>query len=282
MGCKLPDKFKLLDKNFNELQIPVGVRAAGIEVSSIARERNTATVEGIPGIINYGSDFSTRPINLIFTLTTDYDFDFSLMRNELFDLLTYNDSLYLVENALPSRMIEIGIDESVLPDKIALHFYSKIEVSAETVGLPFWRTKYTSQDIEKDGYSALVEKYGTADNIHINYVKYTHTANTFSIYNSGNVTIDPRNMMLYIQARYVKSTGNFTIENLTTGEKFIYKEKLDSNHLTIEGIKVKMGVYNRLRDTNREFISLVPGENKIKISNGTFEEIKFDCPFYYK
>lgn len=282
MSCKLPNKFKFLDKNFKELQFPDGIRASGIIVHSIEKERHSEKVEGIPGNINYGSDFNSRKIDLHFTLSTKYEFDFSLMRNDLYEMFSHNDIIYLEENTLPSRFIGITIDDSVSPENVALYFYSKLEISVESSGLPFWRTKYTTQELNDEGYTAIIEKYGTADGIHIDYTKYTHTTNEFTIFNSGNVTIDPRNMGLYIQARYVNSTGNFTIENVTTGEKFIYKSSLDNYHLILDGTKVKMGLYNRLRDSNRNFISLVPGENKIKISNGTFESITFDSPFYYK
>lgn len=282
MSCKLPNKFKFLDKNFNELQFPDGIRASGIIVHSIEKERYSEKVEGIPGNINYGSDFNSRKIDLHFTLSTKYEFDYSLMRNDLYEIFSHNDIIYLVENTLPSRFIGITIDESVSPENVALYFHSKLEISVESSGLPFWRTKYTSQELNDEGYTAIVDKYGTADNIHIDQTKYTYKTNEFTIYNSGNVTIDPRYMELSIRLRYVNSPGNFTIENVTTGEKFVYKSAINNNHLTLDGIKVNVGVYNRLRDSNRQFISLVKGVNKIKIYNGTFEEIKFNSPFYFK
>ena len=80
----------------------------------------------------------------------------------------------------------------------------------------------TTQDIEKNGYSALVEKFGMADGVHLDYLTYTPKTNTFSIWNGGNVTIDPRHFDLSIRLLYATAKGNVTIENLTTGEKFIF------------------------------------------------------------
>lgn len=283
MSCKLPNKFKFLDKNFNELEFPDGIRASGIIVHSIEKERYSEKVEGIPGNINYGSDFNSRKIDLHFTLSTKYEFDYSLMRNDLYEMFSHNDIIYLVENTLPSRFIGITIDESVSPENVALYFHSKLEISVESSGLPFWRTKYTTQELNDSGYTAIVEKYGTADNINVDYTKYTHTTNEFTIYNAGNVTIDPRNMMLDIRLYRLATTGQFKLRNLTTGEEFRYTGTLTGNTIDLNGVKVLMGLsQNRLRDTNRQFISLVPGENKIQLSGGTIENIQFDFPFYYK
>ncbi|WP_323706887.1 phage tail family protein [Mammaliicoccus vitulinus] len=274
--------FTLYDPNMNKLDYPVGLNPLDFSVSNIKKERVEEVIDGLPGNVDYGFNYSTRALTLNFyTEHFHGEHDYRLLRNELYALLDSYEYLYISENSLPSRILRITIDDEITPERYG-SWYSQVDVSARISGLPFWRTKYTTQDIETSGYSSIVEKYGTADGIHIDHTKYTHTANEFTIFNSGNVTIDPRNMYLYIQARYVNSTGNFTIENVTTGKKFIYKSVLDNNHLILDGAKVKMGLFNRLRDSNRQFISLVPGENKIKISNGTFESITFDSPFYYK
>lgn len=274
--------FTLYDPNMNKLNYPVGLNPLDFSVSSIGKERIEEVIDGIPGSIDYGFNYKERELTLNFyTEHFHGEHDYRLLRNEVYNLLDSHDYFYICENSLPSRVIKVTFDEVVTPERYGI-WYSQLEVSARVSGLPFWRTKYTTQELNDSGYSAIVEKYGTADGIHVDRTKYTHTTNEFTIYNAGNVTIDSRNMYLYIQAKYVKSTGNFTIENVTTGEKFIYKSELDNYHLILDGAKVKMGLYNRLRDSNRQFISLVPGENKIKISNGTFESITFDSPFYYK
>lgn len=275
--------FTLYTPEMQVLEFPVGIKPLDFLTSSISKERIEESIDGIPGNVDYGFNYKDRSITLTFWLTHFHgEHDYHLMKAELNELLDKTDYMYVSLDALPSRILKITVDEAYIPERILRSNVAQLEVTARISGLPFWRTKYTTQDIQTSGYSAIVEKYGTADSIHIDHTKYTHTANEFTIFNSGNVTIDPRNMYLYIQARYVNSTGNFTIENVTTGEKFIYKSPLDNYHLILDGAKVKIGLYNRLRDSNRNFISLVPGENKIKISNGTFESITFDSPFYYK
>lgn len=274
--------FTLYDPKMNKVEYPVGLTPLDFSISSIGKERIEEVIDGIPGSIDYGFNYKERELTLNFyTEHFHGEHDYRLLRNEVYDLLDSHEYFYICENSLPSRVIKVTFDEVVTPERYGI-WYSQLEVSARVSGLPFWRTKYTTQELNDEGYTAIVDKYGTADNIHIDHTQYTYKTNEFTIYNSGNVTIDPRHMELSIRLRYVNSPGNFTIENLTTGEKFVYKSAINNNHLTLDGIKVNVGVYNRLRDSNRQFISLVKGVNKIKIYNGTFEEIKFDSPFYFK
>lgn len=148
-------------------------------------------------------------------------YDFRLMRNQLYALLDSQSYFYIVDNLSPSLALKITIDSSYLPERYG-YWYSTLEITGKTTGLPFWRTIYTTQDIEKNGYTALVEKFGMADGVHLDYLTYTPKTNTFSIWNGGNVAIDPRHFDLSIRLLYATSKGNVTIENLTTGEKFIF------------------------------------------------------------
>nr|WP_263313609.1 phage tail family protein [Mammaliicoccus sp. Marseille-Q6498] len=276
--------FTLYTPEMQVLNFPVGIKPLDLLASSVGKERIEETIDGIPGTIDYGFNYSTREVKLTFWLTHFHgEHDYHLMKAELNNLLDKTEFMYISTDALPSRMLKITVDEAYIPERILYSNASQLEITARISGLPFWRTKYTTQDIETSGYSSIAEKYGTADSIHIDHTKYTHTANEFTIYNAGNVTIDPRNMMLNIRLYRLVTQGEFKLKNLTTGEEFQYKGVLTGNTVDLNGIKVLIGLaQNRLRDTNREFISLVPGENKITISGGTVENIQFDFPFYYK
>nr|WP_239468672.1 phage tail domain-containing protein [Staphylococcus sp. GDY8P152P] len=275
--------FTMYDPNMNELQFPVGVKPLDFFVSSIEKERKEQEIDGIPGAVDYGFNYKSREASLTFFLRHFHgEYDYFLLKSELNTFLDSHNYFYVSHDALPSRVIKITIDESFEPERILNSMYAKLEVDARITGLPFWRTAYTTQDIEKDGYSAIVEKYGMADGINLDYLPYKFTSNEFTVWNGGNVTIDPRNMHLKLNITNITTTGNFTIENVTTGEKFIYKEAISKKNLSIDGTKVLIGTSNKLRDTNRKFISLVKGINKIKITNGTFDSVTVDSPFYFK
>lgn len=268
----------------NEIQFPVGVKPLDLFVSSIEKERKEQQIDGIPGVVDYGFNYKQRDASMTFWLRHFHgEHDYFLMKSEIDSMFDSYDYIYASHNALPSRVIKLTVDGSYEPERITGSMYANLEVDARVTGLPFWRTKYTTQDIQNDGYSAIVEKYGMADGINVDYLSYNFIDNNeFTIWNGGNVTIDPRNMELSIKLTSMVTNGNFTIENKTTGEKNIFIPSFSGNNYELNGVKAMTGYNNSLRDTNRKFISLVPGENKIKITNGTFNRAIIDFPFYYK
>lgn len=274
--------FTLYDPNMNKVDYPVGVRPLDLLVSSIEKERKEQQIDGVPGVVDYGYNYKGREVKMNF-MTEHYHgtFDHRLQRDEIYNLFDEYPFLYVSDDTVPSRVLKITIDGSFTPERYG-YWYSTFEVDARVTGLPFWRTKYTTQEIESSGYSAIVEKYGMADGINVDYLNYKFNYDEFTIWNGGNVTVDPRNMYLKLILTNVTTTGNLTVENVTTGEKFIYKEAISKKNLTIDGTKVLIGTSNKLRDTNRKFISLVKGINKIKITNGTFDSVAVDSPFYFK
>src|SRR5699024_10518739 len=81
---------------------------------------------------------------------------------------------------------------------------------------------------------------------------------------------------------YVSTSLQFKINNLTTEESFVYKRIENRTNIKIQGLVVTRGLCNAFRLTNRKFISLAPGVNRIKISGGTFESLSINTKFYYK
>lgn len=273
--------FTLYDPNMNELKFPVGVKPLDFLVSSISKERTTEKVEGIPGQIDYGFNYSDREASMTFWLRHYHaEHDFLLLVSELNDFLDSQPFFYVAHKYLPTRVIKITVDESYQPDRILGSMYAKLEVKCNISGLPFWRTQYTTQDIDTTEYSAIVEKYGLADGINSDSLNYTFTSNTFTVWNGGNITVDPRNMMLNIKLYYADGTGSIT--NKTTGEKFVCNTKMNGNHLTLSGVKALKASINILRDTNRKYISLVPGKNEIEITGLSYKKAEFDFPYYFK
>ncbi|HJA89567.1 MAG TPA: phage tail family protein [Candidatus Jeotgalibaca merdavium] len=275
--------FTLYDPNMNELKYPEGVRPLDLLVSSIEKERKEQAIDGIPGVVDYGYNLKGREIKMNFMTEHYHDtFDHRLQRDEIYNLFDSYPYLYVSDNTVPSRVLKITIDGSFTPERYG-YWYSTFEVDARVSSLPYWRTKYTTQDIETNGYSGLVEKFGTADGINVDRTKYTFTEKTFKVWNGGNVTVDPRNMMLNIRLYRLVTDGKFTMTNKTTGEVFKYTAVRTGNTVDLNGVKALVGLAeNRLRETNRKFISLVPGENEITITGGTVDNIQFDFPFYYK
>src|SRR5699024_83862 len=107
--------------------------------------------------------------------------------------------------------------------------------------------------------------------------------NTFTVYNAGNVTVEPESMFLRIIASYVDSPKNFTIRNKTTGDEFVLNRSSSGYHVRVIGMIPSMGsITNVFRDTNRRFISLAPGDNEFEVMNGSFTQISIEFKYYYK
>ncbi|MDW4519850.1 phage tail family protein [Staphylococcus saprophyticus] len=274
--------FTLYDPNMNKLNYPVGVRPLDLLVSSIEKERKEQSIDGVPGVVDYGFNYKGREVKMNFMTEHYHDtFDHRLQRDEIYNLFDSYPFLYVSDDTVPSRVLKITVDSSFTPERYG-YWYSTFEVDARITGLPFWRTKYTTQEIESSGYSAIAEKYGMADGVHVDHLKYRYDKNEFTVWNGGNVTVDPRNMDLKIRIAFGTSNGTVRVDNLTTGEFITFSRPVVNDHLDFFGTKVLLGATNRLRDSNRKFISLVPGENKIKISNIDFRFCTFDFPYYYK
>lgn len=272
--------------------------------SGIKKRTGSEYSDGRPGRINYHSEDEYRTITLL-VQSTAYDMqDVAHLRdsiNELFDgeLMLREMRIKSVEVEYESmgqrtgemqlespeyvngKQIKVTMANSPEIDDTAL--VSTFTVEFETTELPYFETIYTTLELHDSGYSATAEKYGLVDNIDDEKVKYRFTENNFTVYNAGNVTVEPESMYLRIFVNSLNSTGDFTIKNNTTGESIVLNRESSGSHFRVYGMVFSLGgITNVFRDTNRRFISLVPGDNQLEILNGTFTEIYFDFKYLYK
>src|SRR5699024_3207605 len=272
----------MYDLNMKEIKFPEGLMPLDIFVGSIAKERATETIEGRNGIVDYGTNYVDRSVELSMWINSSDTTDYRLLRNELYALFDTGNAFYIEETRVPSRVLKVAVDESFIPDRLTVRNAS-VEVSCRTLDSVFWETKYTTLELHDSGYAHSAEKYGLVDNIDDEKVKYRFTENTFTVYNAGNVTVEPESMLLNIIVNSVQSDNNFTIRNKTTGVEIILNRASAGSHYRIQGMVISLGsITNIFRDTNRKFISLLPGDNHFEILNGTFKEIRFEFKFLYK
>lgn len=274
--------FKIYDLNMKEIPLPKGVMPLEIFVGSVAKNRVTEAIDGRAGVVDYGFNYTDRPVSLFLRIKSADAADFRLLRNEVFATFDVGSAFYVAESDVPSRVLKVVVDESYIPDRLTEE-YADFDINCRTLDSVFWETKYTTLELHDSGYSATAEKYGLVDNIDDEKVKYRFAESNFTVYNAGNVTVEPESMMLNIIVNAVRSDSNFTIRNKTTGEEIILKRESVGSHFRIQGMVVSLGsITNIFRDTNRRFISLLPGDNQFEILNGTFEEIRFEFKFLYK
>ena len=108
--------------------------------------------------------------------------------------------------------------------------------------------------------------------------------NNFTVYNAGNVTVEPESMDIRISLSSMRTyDNNLTIKNLTTGESHIFENGISGGTTyVIEGVTVSQNQVNRFRDTNKRFISLAPGDNEFEVNGATYGEIRFEFKYLYK
>src|SRR5699024_2897968 len=204
----------------NEIPLPEGVKPLDIFVGSIAKERQTEAIPGRNGVVDYGTNYTERSVDLSMWIISSDTIDYRLLRNELYALFDTGNLFYISETNVPSRVLKVSVDEPYIPERIT-HRHASVDVTCRTLDSVSWESKYTTLELHDSGYSATAEKYGLVDNIDDEKVKYRFTENTFNVYNAGNVTIQPESMQLNIVALAVQSTNNFTIRNKTTGEEIV-------------------------------------------------------------
>ena len=260
-----------------EIKSPDGFIPLDIFVSSIGKERHTDKVEGMSGEVNYGSSYTSRDVELTMWFKSKDTIDYRLLRDELYAYFDSYDYFYVIETNKPTRALKIVIDENI-QDKRINTYYGEITINAKTVDNPFWVSLYTAKELNDSGYSALVEKYGLVDSIHDEYQQFKFSERNFTIWNAGNVTVEPETMYLKITA--TGSNGVLEIRNKTTGDVFKVNAEF-SGDLVIDGINAQLKGTNVFRDTNKRFISLATGKNDFEVI-GEFNDITIDFRFYYK
>ena len=271
----------MYDLNMKEIKFPEGLMPLDIFVSSIAKERATETIEGRNGIVDYGTNYVDRSVELSMWINSSDTTDYRLLRNELYALFDTGNTFYIEETRVPSRVLKVAVDESFIPDRLTIRNAS-VDVTCRTLDSVFWESKYTTLELHDSGYSATAEKYGLVDNIDDEKVQYRFTESNFTVYNAGNVTVEPESMELTIQISSATSSGDLTLKNLTTGEEFKLNKNISGRHISLRGMNILDGTVNAFRDSNRRFISLAPGDNQFEITGATFSQVWFDFRFLYK
>lgn len=110
---------------------------------------------------------------------------------------------------------------------------------------------------------------------------YTHTSNTFSIFNYGTAEVDPRESDLKITIQAIASEY-LEIRNITTGDTYRFNGALAAEDtLVLDGIKTLKNGVNAFLSTNKKVLTLAVGENEFEVVGGTLLSIAFDFRFLY-
>nr|WP_068128958.1 phage tail domain-containing protein [Nosocomiicoccus ampullae] len=286
---------EIIKDNKSYLLSDYDIHVQDIRVSSIPLITNRQEIDGFPGSLDYGSYYGDRPITVDFYIKARDDHDYPHLRDLLFELLVdtkpyyirevrttgeYEDDSYCkqkkVESYVNGKQYHVAVNNTIDLDQVMKVGFGTIEYL--TSGLPFAESIYTTKELNDTGYSALVEKYGLVDGINSDNTKYKFTERNFTIWNAGNVTVEPETM--YLKITTTGTNGVLEMRNKTTGDTFKVNATFGGD-LVIDGKNTQLNGVNVLRDTNKRYISLASGANEFEVI-GQFTDITIDFRFYYK
>lgn len=252
-----------------------------IECIEFKRDAPNLNVEyedfsGSNGSREVTSSFKSFNIEVKLLMEFDTMYNYQLKETELYSFISDNNSYYILTNREPGKRYKVHAS-SIKLDEIGLRY--------ATYSITFNVFSGCGESLSTTlSEFSLNEEWQFSQGLESNDYTYTHDTSNFIIYNAGEFTIDPREHYLSITLEG-ESTGNTTIFNKTTGERFIYYPELSTMNgqtLQIDRVIPKMNGVACGIDTNHNLITLAPGENHIQIQNLTRVKSKWDFRFLYK
>src|SRR5699024_10540755 len=147
-----------------EIPFPDGVMPLEIFVGSISKERVTEAVDGRSGVVDYGFNYTDRPVSLFLRIKAKDKIDFRLLRNEVFATFDVGSAFYVAEADVPSRVLKVVVDESYIPDRLTEE-YADFDINCRTLDSVFWESKYTTLELHDSGYTATAGREGVVQNM---------------------------------------------------------------------------------------------------------------------
>jgi hypothetical protein len=232
------------------------------------------TIEDRDGLIDLGTTYAERTLKGTFEfVANDFD-DFPLLRNEIFKLFDSRESFYLIDSREPGKRWLVKAN-GFSPDQVV--------ISRGKFDLTFISPSSYAESIGTtlDALTFDLQEWQTGQGLTLDETMYTQTTSTFQIYNAADgVTVDPRIVPLLIT--FTGASTNLQIKNNTTGDVWSYTGTTNAgDEIELDGIRSTKNGLSIFRDTNHQFISIVPGYNDFQIvgASGSFT-ISFSFRFY--
>lgn len=235
-------------------------------------------LDGRDGFIEYGTDFGERFIKISFLLTSFDRLDTVLLRNEIFRFIVTKQSFYIIDSRETTRrwVAKLANEFDFKQDNQTVGRFDVILMAqpyAESIGTTL------------DPFTFDSELWGVGLELPADTeLEYTHTTNTFDIYNVSDKKIDPRVDPLEITLTNddtVAITG-LTITNNTNGTEWSYTGTIDVGQtVKLNGVRSLKNDVSIFPETNRGLIALEKGVNNFTITGATAHTTTFNFRFYY-
>lgn len=232
------------------------------------------SVDGRDADIITESFYKNRVISAEFMYNSQDLKDFYLLKSEIYRLFATKEPFYIIFKREPGKRWKVRLNNPFDIDKFNIFVGSfTLEFLAE---LPFAESVGTTLD----PFTFDAELWQFGQGIIADDLIYTHSTNTFSIFNGSDVMVDPRQLPLKIE--FKGASNNLTIRNTSTGDEWKHNgSTVDGDIVLLDGIEVNKNGQSIFGQTNLQCISLLPGWNEFELAGA--EEpftITFDFRFY--
>lgn len=272
-----PNNFRVIRQNGEVFDMMEnGIIVNKFVPDSPSPRHNRETIDGRDGYIDQGTSYDGKVIDSKITILAVDDYDYPLLRNQIFKMFDSREYFYIVPDEEPGKRYRVKYDSSFSLTRFS-RFGGEFDITfssdlayAESLGSTL------------DPLTFDVEKWQVGQGLIAEELKYIHKTTSFKIFNAGDIAIDPREHDFEISIKGKSAMPDIT--NLTTGDKwesFFYTSEHET--IVIDGVKTMVdGWKSMFTETNRQLITLAPGWNDIRISGmqGEFE-VKFDFRFLY-
>ncbi|MBO1583120.1 phage tail domain-containing protein [Bacillus sp. XF8] len=276
----------------------INVQVQDFRVSSIETRPNYIDVDGSNGRIYTGATYGVRTITVPFYFKAQDLLDVTMLRDRLFEVITNVEPFYIRE--LRRLEYQNGENQFIGGKRYKVMLSSTFdieqtfkygfgELTFETTDLPFAESIGKSSDIQRYGVDATSGLWGIGMGIISDDASHIYQHNVvpgqqFKIYNPGNLPVHPFEQELKITiSDVIGSTYGFKLKNLTNFSTATINVPLSSKDIVIySGPDVGRSGLAFLRNTDKDFIELVPGWNTFEVFNCTSATVYFDFRFYYK
>jgi phage-related protein len=270
-------KIQYLDGTIVDLHEDKNLWVSSFRILSPSPEHITETVTGRHGSIRHGTTLKERKItSKISVEAVDY-IDFDLFRDELFRIFNPLKEFYIIRDLQPGKRMKVSVASEFDIDYLTLEDgefdidFVIHSVFLESIGATLDDFSFDSE-LWQFGQGLIAD----------DGLQYIHTDATFSIYNAGDIEIDPRDFPLEIT--FTGASNNLGITNLTTGDYWEYQGTTNAGDtILLDRVKAFKNGTSILGNTNRKQLRLAPaGWNEFVVSGAVSPfEIKFNFRFYY-
>lgn len=275
---KTTQNFKIVrldGTTYDMREVGIGVNLFSLDPPKYKHNREDDMGE-LDGFMDMGTTIEGRTMSAQCRIYAQDLWDFPLLVDEVHRIFDSRQPFWLIRDAQPGKRWLVKcenmdtVTQKTIIGEFTLSFISSMPY-AESVGSSLTPMTFDAE-VWQIGQGLISEE-----------LTYTHTTNSFQIFNAGDMYVDPRDVRMDFTITFQGASSNLKIINDTTGETWNYYETTTSSDvMKLQYAKSLKNNNSVFKYTNRKLLRLAPGFNDIRVvgNTGAFS-ITFDFHFYY-